>query len=81
MDRGLVVNLFRRVARRLRRTITGDRRLLLVEDVDRCGQYMAMILHTARAMGVPETVDAATALSIWRKWSAEVKDWASESEA
>jgi hypothetical protein len=66
--------------RRLRRAVVGDKSQRLVQDIDRCQGWMAAILHEARTVGAPETVDAATAISIWRNWSVKVQEWAEESE-
>jgi len=71
--------MIRRLARRLRHTAIGDRRLVLVADVDNIQTAMSMILHAARTMGAPDTVDPATAISIWSSWSVKVKAWAEES--
>jgi hypothetical protein len=69
------------IGRWLRRNVVGDKRERLVQDIDRAGTYLAMVLYEGRAMGAPETVDAATALMFWRVWQRKVEVWLSESEA
>jgi hypothetical protein len=77
VDRGVVMNPFRR----LRRAVVGDKRQRLITDIDRAATYMSMILHEARTLGAPDTIDAATSLLFWRMWLIKVRDWAEESES
>jgi hypothetical protein len=73
--------VIRRLAARLRRTVVGDRRQQLVQDIERADQYLGMILYAARTMGAPETIDAATSRLFWQMWKIKVKAWAEEPES
>jgi hypothetical protein len=71
--------MLRRLRRRLARTVIGDRRLQLVADVERCGEYMGMVRLSASAMGAP-TLGAAVSRAIWMQYAEEVRDWAQDSD-
>jgi hypothetical protein len=62
--------------RRWRRRIEQNRRQRLVAEIKRCQGWMAAILTEARAVGAPETTEAALSVAFWRSWSMKVQDWA-----
>jgi hypothetical protein len=63
-----------------RQRIEQGRRERLIAETERCQGWMAAILFEARVMGAPETVDAATAITLWRMWLVKVRPWAEESD-
>jgi hypothetical protein len=68
------------VKRFRRRLGMPDKRQRLLQDHERCQGWMAAILHEARTLGAPDTVDLATALTIWRSWAVKAQIWVEESE-
>jgi hypothetical protein len=54
----------------------GDRKQKLVQDIERAGQYLSMIRYAAEALSAPDTVDAATAIAVWKLWAEKVQVWA-----
>jgi hypothetical protein len=75
------VNRLRRLRQRLARTVATNRRDQLLADSDRADQYLGMILHAARALSAPETIDCATSRLFLQMWKIKVADWARESDS
>jgi hypothetical protein len=73
--------MFRRLRQRLAQTVVGDKRQQLVQDIERADQFLGMILHAARTMGAPDTLDCATSRLFLELWLVKVRSWAEESES
>jgi hypothetical protein len=55
-----------------------SQRQRLSQDAVRVRGYMAAVLADAGRAEAPDTVDAASALAIWRNWTVKLETWAEE---
>jgi hypothetical protein len=55
-----------------------SQRQRVAQDAVRAGGYMAAVLVDAGRAEAPDTVDAASALAIWRSWTVKLETWVAE---